>query len=277
MANKTLLIEDLSTVGSVSMSIAVPIVTLFDEQPAILPSVLLSTHTGGYGQPATVSMEAAIPKFYQHWEKAAVHFNNFLIGYLGNSNQVYHEVDNLLRINLPSLLVLDPAFADHGKLYSRMPTEVVEDYLQLSQKADVFLPNLTEACLLLHRQIPEQLTKANLTDILNELTQKSEVIKLAITGIECDDQIGTVFMSHQKIKYVSSKKITGDYFGTGDLFSSLVFGFILNKESFETALTLANQWTTEAVVDTIKRTSRDSRMGVRLQTVFPKILAYKGS
>jgi len=276
-ANEALLIEDLSTVGSVSMSIATPVVTVFGEQPAILPSILLSTHTGGFGQPASVSMETAIPEFRHHWQTADVRFKNVLIGYLGNNQKVYHEVNNLLKADQPNLVVLDPAFADHGKLYTGMTAVVVENYLQLCKHVQVFLPNFTEACLILNRKVPEHVTKSELAIILAELSKKTGLSKVAITGIERDNQIGTVFMSDQQVKYVSSQKVSGDYFGTGDLFSSLVFEFLLNQESFETALTLANQWTSEAVADTIKQISRDPRMGVRLQTVFSKILAYKGS
>ncbi len=274
---QTLLIEDLSSVGSVSLSIAMPIMTAFGEQPAIMPSMILSTHTGGFGQPATISMAKNLPRFIDHWHKANVTFSSVLIGYLGNELEVYEEISSFLKEDPMKLVLLDPAFADHGKLYSGMSTAVVTSYLKLCQNAQILLPNLTETCFLLEQNVSDTINRHYLTSILKRLSQKTGIDNVAITGIELDNQIGTAFLTADEFHYVSSEKVAGDFFGTGDLFSSLVLGFLLNKETFQTALKLANKWTSEAVLETAKQGQRDSRMGITLSSVLSNILAYKGN
>lgn len=239
--------------------------------------MILSTHTGGFGKPATLSVAKNFSKFQKHWHQADVGFENILVGYLGSETQVYEEINLLLAENASKLVVLDPAFADHGKLYSGMSRSVVDDYLLLCQHAQVLLPNLTEACFLIGQTVPITIDEQHLSIILEKLSQKTGVADVGITGVELNNQIGTAFLSDKSFTYVSSAKISGNFFGTGDLFSSLVFGFLLNGETFLMALKLANQWTSAAVTDTIKQSSRDSRMGIVIPSVLSKILTYKGS
>ena len=49
---KVLCIHDLSGVGRCSLAVILPVLSVMGIQPVALPTVVLSTHTGGFGTPA---------------------------------------------------------------------------------------------------------------------------------------------------------------------------------------------------------------------------------
>ncbi len=273
---QTLLIEDLSVVGSVSLSIAMPVMAAFGIQSANLPSMLLSTHTGGFGTPESLAITTTFKKFRQHWQRAQVQFEHVLIGYLGKDRKIYQEIASFLKENRPNLVLLDPAFADQGQLYHGMSMTVVEDYLRLCKYAQVLLPNLTEACYLVGKSVPKAINEAFIKNLLSDLQAKTAVSCIAITGVTRSDKIGSAYLVNDQVHYVWAPKVSGTFFGTGDLFSSLVFGLLIKQEKFPVALKLANEWASKAVKEASKHEQRDPRLGVATQSVLAKILTYEG-
>ncbi|WP_412989773.1 PfkB family carbohydrate kinase [Pediococcus siamensis] len=272
---QTLIVEDLSSVGAVSLSITLPVLTAFGMQPASFPSLVLSTHTGGFGQPATVPTAPSFESFREHWQKNKIQFNSVLVGYLGADPQIFAVLMKLLAENAAALVVIDPAFADSGHLYAGMTPAVGTAYLKLCRYAQVLLPNLTEAAFLSGEPIPQKNEDHQIEVILKKLIQKTGIQQVAVTGIVHGEQVGTAFLVHGKLHYSFAEKIPGNYVGTGDLFTSVVTGLLLKKTPFTKSLELANQWTSQAVAETANQQLRDPRMGIQIQSVFAKALKYR--
>ena len=55
---KILCIHDLSGVGRCSLAVILPVLSVMGFQPVALPTVVLSTHTGGLGTPARMDGSA---------------------------------------------------------------------------------------------------------------------------------------------------------------------------------------------------------------------------
>jgi len=75
-----LVAEDLSAVGGISLSAALPVLTAMQYDVAALPTSLLSTHTSGYGRPAVVDLSSWLPAEFKHWTQAQLKFDQALIG-----------------------------------------------------------------------------------------------------------------------------------------------------------------------------------------------------
>ena len=61
---KVLCIHDLSGVGRCSLAVILPVLSVMGVQPVALPTVVLSTHTGGFG---TRLVWTAAPTARPHW------------------------------------------------------------------------------------------------------------------------------------------------------------------------------------------------------------------
>ena len=53
-------IQDISCVGHCSMTVVLPVISACGQECCILPSAVLSTHTGGFGKPEVVHLTGAM-------------------------------------------------------------------------------------------------------------------------------------------------------------------------------------------------------------------------
>ena len=146
---RILTVQDISCVGQCSLTVALPILSACGHETAILPSAVLSTHTAGFSGYTFRDLTEDIPGICAHWVKEGIKFDAIYTGYLGTREQiadVAQVFDTLLKEG--GKIIVDPAMADHGKLYSGFDMEYARAMGDLCKKADVILPNLTECCLL---------------------------------------------------------------------------------------------------------------------------------
>ena len=116
---RILTIQDISCVGQCSMTVALPILSACGHETCILPAALLSTHTGGFGMPAIVNLTSNMKAVWRHWQRQGITFDAIYTGYLGSIEaiQIASEIiDSLLSPD--GVVIVDPAMADHGRLYS---------------------------------------------------------------------------------------------------------------------------------------------------------------
>ena len=120
MAYKRILtLQDISCVGQCSMTVALPILSACGHETCILPTALLSTHTGGFGKPVVVHMGQALEDMWKHWKENDITFDAILVGYLGSVSAIEVAERILATMLAPDgISIVDPAMADHGKLYS---------------------------------------------------------------------------------------------------------------------------------------------------------------
>ena len=105
--------------GQCSMTVAMPILSACGHETCILPTALLSTHTGGFGKPVVVHMGEALEGMWRHWKENQISFDAILVGYLGSVAAIEIAEQILSEMLAPGgISIVDPAMADHGKLYS---------------------------------------------------------------------------------------------------------------------------------------------------------------
>ena len=112
---RILTIQDISCVGQCSMTVALPILSACGHETCILPTALLSTHTGGFGKPAVVHFDDMLDDMWKQWQENGITFDAILVGYLGSLEAVYSAeriIENLLAPG--GVSIVDPAFGDHG-------------------------------------------------------------------------------------------------------------------------------------------------------------------
>ena len=149
MYRRVLTMQDISCVGQCSTTVALPILSACGLEACILPTALLSTHTGGFGKPAVVHFDGALTDIWHHWQENGITFDAILVGYLGSLAAVKAAGEIIDRLLAPGgVAIVDPAMADNGKLYSGFDEDYVRAIGSLAGKADIILPNVTEAAIL---------------------------------------------------------------------------------------------------------------------------------
>ena len=77
-------------------------------------------------------------------------------------------MDNLLAPG--GISIVDPAMADHGKLYSGFDEAYAEQMKALCHRADIILPNITEAAMLSGLPYREVMDEYYVNSLLEELS-----------------------------------------------------------------------------------------------------------
>lgn len=229
---RILTIQDISCVGQCSLTVALPILSACGIETAILPSAVLSNHTGGFSGWTFADLTDEIPKIRERWEKENIAFEGVYTGYLGSARQVDYVLDVVKsRLVDCGKFICDPAMADNGKLYAGFDDNFVKAMKRLVINADIILPNITEACLLTDTEYRESYDKAYIDGLLNRLTEIG-VKTVVLTGVSYDaDSTGVVVYENKEHYYYKHKKIAGGCHGTGDVYASAFTGALLNGES----------------------------------------------
>ncbi len=217
-------LQDFSCFGRCSLTVALPVISAAGVEVCAIPTEILSAHTGGLGEPERFSLGDEPLKIIEHWQSLGLSFDVIYTGYLANARQV-ELAEGLADAFCPNgaLLAADPAMADHGKLYGGIDESVVSGMKRLCARADVIMPNLTEAALLTgtpYDPSPDEGAIARLMDALLALGAKSVII----TGVSRErGRIGAAVRAAgaTETEYIETEKIEGAYHGSGDLFASV--------------------------------------------------------
>lgn len=154
---RILTIQDISCVGQCSLTVALPILSACGHETAALPTAVLSTHTGRFQGYTFRDLTDDIPGICAHWEREGLDFSAVYTGYLASARQIALVRDVIRsRLRPGGVLIVDPAMADDGRLYSGFGTDVVDAMRTLCAEADYILPNVTEAALLAGCRTPSR-------------------------------------------------------------------------------------------------------------------------
>ena len=168
---KILTIQDISCVGQCSLTVALPVISAMGIETAILPSAILSTHTGGFTGYTFHDLTDDIPAIKEHWKKENIRFDAFYTGYVGSVKQLEYISDIMDELKKPdSIIVIDPVMGDKGKLYPGFEPSFAKEMAKMCKKADVIVPNLTEAAFMLDEEyIEDNHTEEYIERILKKL------------------------------------------------------------------------------------------------------------
>lgn len=272
---RILTIQDISCVGQCSLTVALPILSACGLETAILPSAVLSTHTGGSFQGFTFhDLTQDMPAIRQHWEKMGLTFDCLYTGYLGSSRQMAYVREIMRSVLTPKApKIVDPAMADFGKLYAGFDNEFVRAMAGLCGEADIILPNMTEAALLTGMPYREADHSEEYVDALLGGLAELGCGQILLKGLHRgEDEIGVAIYDckmRQK-EYYFTPKIPVICHGTGDCFASAFVGaYMRGKNSTESA-----KIATDFVVECIRLTMDDPAhwYGVKFELALPMLM-----
>lgn len=268
-------IHDLSGFGKCSLTVALPILSAAGIETSALPTAILSTHTGGISGYTYHDLTEDMRPVMKHWKSLDIKFDAIYTGFLGSFEQldIVKEFFDAFRQE-DNLILVDPVMGDNGKLYTVFTREFAIGMRMLCQKADIIVPNLTEAALLLDEPFhPGPYTHAYIESLLRKLGALGPQ-KVVLTGVYFkEDELGaaTYDRTTDTIDYVFTQKIPGYYHGTGDVFASALLSALLNDFSLIDAAAIAVHFTTDSIRRTYKAKT-DYRFGVNFEQSFPDFL-----
>ncbi len=268
-------IQDISCFGKCSLTVALPIISAMGVECAVIPTAVLSTHTGGFKNFTFRDLSEDIPKISEHWANENLKFDGVYTGYLGSPDQaeiIYNFIDKFS----PPLVFVDPVMADNGKLYTGFDEKIVTSMRKLCEIADVIVPNLTEAAFLLDEKFvrPGEYDKEYIHAMLKRLSALGAK-KTVLTGIIYDG-------AHQGA--AAYDRLTGEfheYFrenlpischGTGDVFSSTMFGALMLEKDLSASIKIAVDNTVSCIKHTIG--DKEHWYGVKFEECIPELINY---
>ncbi len=251
---KILTIQDISCVGQCSLTVALPIISAMSIECCILPSAVLSTHTGGFTGFTFRDLTEDLPPIAAHWKKENISFDGIYTGYIGSTKQIEY-IKNIIDTfdHESQIVVVDPAMADHGKLYYGFDEAFVDEMKTLCAKADYIVPNITEACFLTNTPYFEKYTKSDIEELLVKLSNLGPKY-VVLTGISFEEGLLGAAMYDSisgEFKYYFNKRVPLMFHGTGDIFASSFFGAVVNGLTMYEAACVAVDFTLLAIENTI--------------------------
>ena len=253
MMKRIMSIQDISCVGKCSLTVALPVISAMGIETSIVPTAVLSTHTQFSGFTFRDLTEDMIP-VKEHWKKENFKFDAIYTGYLGSERQVDIVIEYFDTFKSDNTkIIVDPAMADNGKLYTGFDKPFAEKMSTLCGKADIVLPNISEACLMLDLPYPGE--------DADEKTIEGILIKLAKLGAKVNVITGTQF-ADGTLGYTGYIPETGEFFrygtekinykshGTGDVFASAFTGAFVNGHEVKDALMVAADYTCACIRNT---------------------------
>ncbi len=237
---RILTVQDISCVGQCSITVALPILSACGHETGILPSAVLSTHTGGFTGYTCRDLGEDIPAIESHWQKEGIRFEAVYTGYLGSVEMIDRVKSVMDHTLVPGgLRIVDPAMADNGVLYPAFDGSYVEAMRSLAAVADILLPNITEACLLTgipYREVCDEAFVAELMTALHALGVKTVVL----TGVGyTPDETGVAISESGVRSYYRHRRLPTGCHGTGDVYASAFVGALMKGLDTYTAAKIA--------------------------------------
>ena len=270
---RILTIQDYSCLGKCSASIALPILSAMGVETVLLPTAILSTHTGFSGVVKKDLSDLMLP-IARHWKEESIRFDAVYTGYLGTVKEIgmVQEIIRWFR-EKDTLVLVDPVMGDHGKRYSGIEENYPKAYQALCAEADLILPNLTEACLLTDTEYPQSYDRAFIELLLKKLTLQGAGTVI-LTGISFQEGMTGAFGYDAQTDHFFScthEWIPAVCHGTGDIFSSVTAGALLCGCTREEALQLAADYTVRTIEVTVKHPG-EPRFGVDFEATIPELI-----
>ena len=264
---RIILANDLSGIGKVALTPATPIMACCQIETILLPTILLSSHTGGFGQIAIQELLDFTKQSLEQWKALNLKTDALFIGYCRQMEQLKVLLDYHITQNSDALLIVDPIMGDHGKLYSGFTEEYVLQMRRVCSKADVILPNLTEAALLTQADYLEGIQPIESYQKLARKLSNLGAKKVILTGIQT--KFGSIgLLSYDAVTETFATAFTPHYphhfFGTGDIVSAILSACILQGFSLEKALSTATTFLDATLQETIAQ-QKDLQYGVAFE------------
>ena len=265
---RILAVHDISCVGRCSLTVALPIISSVGIECSVLPTAVLSTHTGGFQGFTYRDLTEDIDPIREHWMSLGLKMDAVYTGFLGSFDQIDLVCKLLDDISSKDTKVyVDPVMADKGKLYSVFGPDFPAGMRKLCEKAHVIIPNLTELTLMLDEPYVEGPYTQEYIDGILERARVFGTERIVITGVSFEEgMIGAVYMD-----YTDGKKgchmrpeIPGYFHGTGDVFGSALVSACESGLTLDEAVCCAVDFTVDSIIAT-NEAGDDVKYGVRFE------------
>ena len=276
---KVAAIHDISGFGKCSLTVVLPILSAAGIETSALPTAVLSTHTGGLGKCTYRDLTGDMRDFAAHWKSLDLSFDALYTGFLGSEEQVGIVLDIINDFRTGETLVMvDPAMADNGKLYAACTPQMAHGMKQLCRKADLIVPNLTEAAFLLGEEFYDgPYDRPYIESLLQRLSALGPRM-VVLTGVWFSPGLlGAAGLDRDtgRVTYAFSPRVEGYYHGTGDIFASALLAGLLNDLRLRDAMQLAVDFTSGSIRRT-REAGTDRRYGVNFEAGLPRFMEELG-
>ena len=261
---KILTIQDISCYGQCSITVALPILSACGYETAILPTSILSTHTSGFKDFQYKDMDEELERFLEHWKREQLRFDAVYTGYLGSVSLVDFTIKAINQCKKEnSLIIIDPAMGDNGKLYPAFNMAYAIKMRELIKDADIILPNITEACFMSGVPYQETYDQEYVENLLKEL-RKYTTAKIILTDVSLKKNTTGVYMyADNYFQYYRHHKIGNGFHGTGDVFSSSFVASYLKTKDLYLSVKIAADYVYRCISYT--QSDKDHWYGVKFE------------
>lgn len=270
---KVVTVQDISCVGRCSLTVALPIISAMGVETSVIPTAVLSTHTM-FKNFTFRDLTDEIEPISAHWRSMGLTFDGIYTGYLGSFEQLRLMTSFADEFRGDGILFVDPVMGDSGKLYSGFTADFVKGMAKFCGKADIIVPNITEASFMLNAPyIGDGYSEDYVKELLHGLTGLGAK-KAILTGISFrPEELGVMAYDSENNEFYSyfSQRIGGYYHGTGDVFASTCMGALMNDLPLGDALRIAVDYTCECIRLTSDE-PRDKAFGVNFEKAIPMLI-----
>ncbi len=271
---KILVIQDMSCTGRCSITVALPLLSACGFETAVVPTSVLSTHTGGFVDYYHIDLTDDMDGILEHWKKLNMHFDGIYVGFLASKSQVDNTIRFIEQVkDEATIIFVDPAMADEGELYSLLPEGFPKEMKRLCAMSNVMVPNMSEAFMLLDMEYEEgPYEERKIEEMLKKLAKINET-QVILTGVSFEDnRIGAAsYHTCGDFHFYACRYVDGMFYGAGDVFMSVLVGAIMNDLTIPRSIDIS----CEFVLDCIERTvmeAEDYRYGLNFEQGIPFLL-----
>lgn len=266
-------IQDISCVGKCSLTVALPIISAMGVETSIIPTAVLSTHTM-FNNFTCKDLTDEIEPITKHWKEENIGFDAIYTGYLGSFEQIDIIANLFDEFKTPdNIILVDPVMADNGKLYPAFDEAFAKKMATLCAKADIIVPNITEASFMTGIEYKEVYDEAYIKEMLGKLSELGAKISV-LTGVSFKEGT-TGVMGYDKENdeyfYYANEKLNASYHGTGDIFASTCVGALMNGLDWKEALKIAADYTAECIRITMEDPAKPW-YGVNFEEAMPYLM-----
>ncbi len=270
-------IQDISCVGKCSLTVALPIISAMGVECGIIPTAVLSTHTM-FKNFTCRDLTEEIEPIVAHWQSENIDFDAVYTGYLGSFEQIDIVSGVFEKMKAQgSLICVDPAMADNGKLYPAFDEAFAAKMATLCANADFVLPNITEAAYMTGMEYRASYDEDYVKALMLALAAKGAK-NVILTGVSFEEgKTGVMGYESEsgEFSYYCHDKLPVSYHGTGDIFSSTFVGALMNGLDWRESAKVAADYTAECIRVTID-SGKEKWYGVDFEKCIPYLLKKLG-
>ncbi len=239
--NNILVISDMCGYGKVSAAVQMPILSYMGHDVYNLPTMLIS-NTFPYGKYAILESTSYIEEALQKWNELGIHFDAITTGFMASEHQAQLVARYCAQqAALDTHIFVDPVMADYGKLYGGANEGTIRCMKEMLSVAHLCFPNYTEACLLTDEPYKaEGITQQEAQLLVNKLRAIGSHSVL-ITSCIVDGEHAVVGYNHLTDEHflLPYEEIPVQFPGTGDIFSSIIEGRMMDGDHLRHATRVA--------------------------------------